>query len=725
MTALITADHGDPFAVLGPHGVEGGLVVRVLRPDAMGIDLVSADTGKTIMALEKIHADGLFAGFVAGADPSLRYRLAVHRPDGSRQEDDPYAFPAFLGEQDQYYLSEGRHFHSYRRLGAHLMELEGVEGTAFAVWAPNARRVSLVGDFNGWDGRRHMMRKHPGCGVWEIFVPGLGRGAFYKFEIKAANGGLLPLKADPYAFRCEHPPRTASVVEGVNSYDWSDGHWMRSRAERHDNSAPIAVYEVHLGSWMRVPEDGGRSLSYLELAEKLVPYVADMGFTHIELLPVSEHPFDGSWGYQPIGLFAPTIRHGTPDEFKFFINACHRAGLGVILDWVPGHFPEDPHGLVHFDGTALYEHADPRQGRHQDWGTLIYNFDRTEVSNFLISNALFWLDQYHIDGLRVDAVASMLYLDYSRNEGEWVPNKYGGRENLGAIAFMKALNEMVYGEFPGAFTVAEESTAWPGVSKPTYLGGLGFGFKWNMGWMHDSLRYIGLDPVYRKFHQNDLTFGLLYAFAENFMLPLSHDEVVHGKGSLMGRMPGDLWQKAANLRLYFTFLFTHPGKKLLFMGGEFGQNDEWNHNKSLDWHLLEFERHSGIRTLVGDLCRMYRRHPALHTGDNQSEGFSWIDCNDSDNSTISFVRYDPTGLGPPILAVFNFTPVPRRNYRVGVPLAGAYDEIMNSDAALYGGSDSGNLGQVSTEDHASHGHAQSLCLTLPPLGAVVLRPAGD
>ncbi|MBF0248949.1 MAG: 1,4-alpha-glucan branching protein GlgB, partial [Alphaproteobacteria bacterium] len=557
------------------------------------------------------------------------------------------------------------------------------------------------------------------CGIWEIFVPHVAPGDLYKFEIKARNGDVLPLKADPYAVYMEQAPGTASIVYGANGYSWSDRDWMERRADTSGFSAPISIYEVHLGSWRRNPEDGGRPLSYRELADELIPYVTDMGFTHIELLPVSEFPFDGSWGYQPIGLFAPTSRFGEPNDFRHFVDRCHQEGVGVILDWVVGHFPEDAHGLAYFDGTHLYEHMDPRLGRHADWGTLIYNFGRTEVSNFLLANALYWLDAFHIDGLRVDAVASMLYLDYSREHGQWIPNPYGGNENLEAIAFLKRMNEAVYGQFPGAFTIAEESTAWPMVSRPTYLGGLGFGYKWNMGWMHDTLRFISHDPIYRQHHQDDLTFGLLYAFHENFVLPLSHDEVVHGKGSLIGRMPGDAWQRFANLRAYLSFMFTHPGKKLLFMGGEFAQEREWNHNESLDWHLLDNEANQGVRALVKDWNRIYREYPALHDYDAKPEGFSWIECHDHERNIIAYRRHGATG-GEVVYVVCNFTPVVRHGYRLGVSEPARYHEVFNSDSTYYGGSNVGNGVDIEARDEPAHGQPWSISLTLPPLAAVVL-----
>jgi len=632
--------------------------------------------------------------------------------------EDIYRFPPVLGELDIHLLVEGNHLASYQKLGAHLFVHEGVEGVAFALWAPNARRVSVVGDFNAWDGRRMPMRRREGTGLWELFVPGLRPGCLYKYEILGADGQLLPLKADPQAEQSERPPGTASVIAHPSRHVWHDGTWMAERWRRNDREAPIAIYEVHLGSWRRNLAEQGRYLTYRELADQLVPYVRDMGFTHIEAMPLAEYPFDGSWGYQPISLFAPTSRYGTPDDFRSFVEACHNAGLGLLLDWVPGHFPNDAHGLGRFDGTALYEHADPRQGFHPDWGTFIYNYGRREVANFLLSSVLYWLREFHIDGIRVDAVASMLYLDYSRRAGEWIANRFGGRENLEAIAFLRRMNELIFGEASGATSAAEESTAWPMVSRPVYFGGLGFGFKWNMGWMHDTLQYMSLDPIHRKYHHNDLTFGLLYAFHENFILPLSHDETVHGKGSLIGKMAGDRWQRFANLRAYFAYMWTHPGKKLLFMGGEFAQEREWNHDIGLDWQLLADPFNEGVRRLVRDLNFLYRDTPPLHQLDCDPEGFQWIDVANAAESTISYVRRsrNPNELA---VVVCNFTPVPRENYRIGVPRPGRYRERINSDATEYGGSGVGNDGEVHAEPVPMHGYHHSLRLRLPPLGALI------
>lgn len=721
--ALIEGRHGDPFALLGMHGGEGRpLVVRTFQPGARAVRVTMGEA--IIGELECTHPAGFFEGPVRRRERAP-YRLRIVWPSGVEEEiEDPYRFPFVLGEMDVYLFAEGNHLKLYERLGAHPMTLEGVAGAAFAVWAPNASRVSVVGPFNNWDGRRHPMRKRVECGVWELFLPGVAPHTLYKYEILGPHGEILPLKADPVAFATERPPSTASVVRGLVKHDFQDAAWRATREAGDPRAKPISIYECHVGSWRRVPEEGNRQLYWREMADQLVPYVKEMGFTHLELLPISEHPFEGSWGYQPIALFAPSSRFGDPADFALFVDRCHQAGIGVIIDWVPGHFPTDPHGLGRFDGTALYEHEDPRLGFHQDWDTLIYNFGRREVANFLWSNALFWLERFHIDGLRVDAVASMLYLDYSRQPGEWIPNAYGGNENLEAIHFLRRLNELAYGQHPGVITAAEESTSWPSVSRPVYLGGLGFGFKWNMGWMHDTLRYMSTDPVYRKYHQNDLTFGLLYAWSENFILPLSHDEVVHMKGSLVGKMPGDDWQKFANLRAYYAFMWSYPGKKLLFMGGEFGQWREWNHDYSLDWHLLEQgPYHKGLQALVRDLNHLYRELPALHELDCEPQGFQWIDCTDLDNSVFSWLRFgrDP---GQFTVTVCNFTPVPRYGYRIGVPHAGLYRERINTDAIDYGGSGVGNYGLIHAVEESSHGRPATLCLNLPPLGTLVLEPVG-
>ncbi|HJW71393.1 MAG TPA: 1,4-alpha-glucan branching protein GlgB [Geothrix sp.] len=626
---------------------------------------------------------------------------------------------SMLGDLDLHLLGEGKHLRAYEKLGAHPRVVDGMAGVGFAVWAPNARSVSVVGDFNAWDGRSHPMVRISPNGFWETFVAGLGPGALYKFEIQGPNGALLPLKADPFAFRCERAPGTASIVHGLPAYEWGDGPWLDRRRQTRVHQAPLSIYELHLGSWRRRPD--GSYMSYREIAADLAPYASWLGFTHVQLLPVMEHPYDPSWGYQPIGLFAPTSRFGGPEEFKAFVDILHQAGLGVILDWVPAHFPEDAHGLARFDGTHLYEHADPRQGRHMDWGTLIYNYGRTEVQNYLIANALFWLDQYHIDGLRVDAVASMLYLDYSRKPGQWIPNRHGGRENLEAVAFLRRMNEVVYAQFPDAFTVAEESTAWAAVSRPTNTGGLGFGFKWDMGWMHDTLRYLGQGMMARPHHHDIITFSMVYHDAENYVLPLSHDEVVHEKRSLLGRMPGEAWERFANLRLLYAWLFAHGGKKLLFMGGEFGQESEWNHDTALDWDLLDQPEHKGIHDLLRDLNGLYRSLPALHEGDCQKGGFSWIDCGDRFNSVLTLLR---RGQRPEDFAVvaFNFTAQEQKGYRIGVPAAGVYEERLNSDSSYYGGRNEGNRGQVKAVPVPMHGFEQSLSLTLPPLAAVFLIP---
>ncbi len=716
--ALLHADHTDPFAVLGMHADSGSVTIRVLQPGASRVRVQERRSGEIVAELPRMHAEGLFAGRL-GLEAPFDYRLEVTWGEQIEIIEDPYAFGPVLGELDIHLLAEGRHLQLYRVLGAHPRVHEGVAGVSFAVWAPNARRVSLVGDFNDWDGRRHVLRRRQEIGIWEIFIPGLAAGALYKYEILGPDGHRLPLKADPVAFAAQRPPETASRVHGLVHHEWQDAAWMKTRAERDLRAEPMSIYEVHLGSWRRELGEGGRYLTYRELAEQLVPYVKELGFTHIELMPVSEYPFDGSWGYQPTGMYAATSRFGEPEDLAYLIDRCHQAGIGVLIDWVPGHFPADPHGLGLFDGTHLYEHADPRQGFHQDWNTLIYNYGRNEVRNFLVANALFWLDQYHIDGLRVDAVASMLYLDYSRNAGEWVPNRYGGRENLEAIDFLKETNELVFGSFPGATTIAEESTAWPAVSRPTYAGGLGFGFKWNMGWMHDTLEFVRHDPVYRRHHYHQLTFGLVYAFSENFVLPLSHDEVVHGKGSLIGKQPGDRWQRFASLRSYYGFMFTHPGKKLLFMGAELAQEREWNHDRGLDWHLLDDDLHRGVQRLIRDLNHLYAADPALHRLDCEAEGFEWIEASDPDNTVLAYVRRAEAG-GLPTVIVCNFTPIVRRGYRLGVPVAGRYRERLNTDGADYGGSNVGNGGGIETEAVAWHGRQQSLCLTLPPLATLVL-----
>ena len=716
--ALAEARHDDPFGVLGPHLEGDAVVIRACIPSADRISITR--NGSEPVAMKRRHVAGIFEATLPGVDEIPDYRLDVTYSGGTTALlDDPYRYGRVLTEYDLYLFGEGKHTRIYDKLGAHLMSLGGTEGTHFAVWAPNAKRVSVVADFNLWDGRRHPMRKI-GLGAWEIFIPGVEAGQKYKFELLTMHGEIL-LKSDPFGVAFELPPLNASIVSRLD-YEWRDSSWMESRASHASwFEKPFAAYEVHLGSWARVPEEKHRYLSYGELAARLIPYVKEMGYTHIELLPVMEHPFSGSWGYQVIGFYAPTSRFGSPAEFKAFVDACHQNGIGVILDWVPGHFPKDAHGLASFDGTSLYEHADPRQGEHREWGTLIFNYGRNEVRNFLLANALFWLREYHVDGLRVDAVASMLYLDYSREHGEWIPNRFGGRENLEAIDFIRELNTLTHADQPGSITIAEESTAWPSVSRPAYLGGLGFTYKWNMGWMNDILQYILKDPVHRRWSHQHLTFSLIYAFTENFVLPFSHDEVVHGKGSMFQKIPGDEWQKAATLRALYGFMYAHPGKKLMFMGCEFGQSHEWNYDESLEWHLLDHPLHAGLRLFVQDLNRVYASEPALHEVDFEPAGFQWIDCNDSENSVVSFIRRARNG-SDFVAAIVNFTPVPRDGYRVGVPRGGEYVELVNSDSEAYGGSNLGNSGVVATEPIAAHGHSESLRLNLPPLGFLILKP---
>jgi 1,4-alpha-glucan branching enzyme len=711
IAALVEGRHGDPFAVLGLQEEGDGFVVRALVPGADTVDVVTPE-GTLLAHLERCHPAGLFAGALTRR---ARYRLRAARGGDTWLVDDAYAYGPVLGPMDDWLIGEGTHANLYDRLGAHPLEHEGAAGVHFAVWAPNAVRVSVVGDFNGWDGRRHVMRLRHGTGVWEIFVPGLGVGTLYKYEIVGAGGELLPLKADPVGFGAELRPSTASVVCDTSAFHWTDQEWMAARAVHDPRRIPMAVCEVHLGSWRR--GENGRWLSYDELADRLVPYVKDMGYTHVELMPVNEHPLDASWGYQPIGLFAPTARFGPPEGFARLVDRCHRAGLGVIVDWVPAHFPVDEHGLAWFDGTALYEHADPRQGFHPDWNTAVFNFGRREVANYLVANALFWLDRYHIDGLRVDAVASMLYLDYSRKPGEWLPNREGGNQNLDAVAFLRRLNEAVYARHPGAMTIAEESTAWPAVSQPTFAGGLGFGFKWNMGWMHDTLQYLREDPVHRRWHHHQMTFGLIYAFAENFVLPLSHDEVVHGKGSLLDRMPGDAWQRFATLRAYYGFMWAYPGKKLLFMGQEFGQGREWNFDGELDWALLDIGWHRGVQALVRDCNRFYRDLSALHERDCEPEGFRWIVVDDAANSVLAWMRFGAADAAP-VAVVTNFTPVPRNEYRIGLPRPGRWREVLNTDAAAYGGSNAGNAGGIAASGPPCHGYSSSAVVALPPLSTL-------
>ncbi len=722
---LIEGTHENPFEILGPHEISDNgrraLAVRAFLPHADQAWLVDPAHGEIPRPMRRIHPAGLYEAITVSTNGSApRYLIRAVDASGRKLTmHDPYAFPPLLTDYDLYLLNEGRHWKLYERLGAQLRTIDGVDGVNFAVWAPNALGVSVIGDFNNWDGRRHPMRKHIPSGFWELFIPGLSEGTLYKYQVRTREG--VCDKADPVGFATECPPRTASKVVDLSRFRWHDADWLARRRQTNWLEQPISIYEVHLGSWRRPGDDPTRWLSYRDLAHQLVEYCTEMGYTHIELLPVSEHPLSASWGYQTTGYYAATARYGTPHDLMYFIDLCHQHGLGVIIDWVPAHFPRDGHGLRRFDGTALYEHEDPRRGEHRDWGTLIFNYGRHEVRNFLIANALFWFDKYHVDGVRVDAVASMLYLDYSRRDGEWLPNEYGGRENLQAIAFLKEFNEQVHIQFPGALTIAEESTAWPSVSRPTYLGGLGFSLKWNMGWMNDTRRYMHHDPVHRKYHHNELTFSLIYAFHENFVLPLSHDEVVHGKGSLLDQMPGDLWQKFANLRLLYSYMWTHPGKKLLFMGGEFGQWNEWNYDESLQWHLLQWPSHQGLQRCVADLNRIYRREKALHEVDFDYHGFEWIDCHNHDDSTLCYVRRakDPHDF---LVVCCNFTPVPRTNYRYGVPELCWYEEIFNSDSMYYGGSNMGNFPGAMAEPQESHGRPQSIVITLPPLATVIFKP---
>ncbi len=720
---IVHANHYNPFLILGPHEVNGAVTIRAFLPEAREawvVDPAGGGAGARV-AMERIHPDGLFEATFPGRARVFPYRLAVVNHEGHSWEFlDAYQFGPVLTDFDLHLLAEGTHYRNFERLGAHLRTHQGVKGVHFAVWAPNAMRVSVVGNFNHWDGRRHPMRNMGATGVWEIFIPETSEGEVYKYEIKSRFNSYTVQKSDPYGFAAELRPKTASVVWDVTDFPWADADWMQTRDRRQALDAPVAVYEVHLGSWKRNPEEGNRFLTYRELADDLVGHLKHTQFTHIELLPISEHPFDGSWGYQPVGYFAPTSRHGTPDDFAYFVDTMHKNGIGVILDWVPAHFPRDLHGLGYFDGTHLYEHEDPRLGEHRDWGTKIFNYGRPEVRNFLYGNALFWLERYHIDGLRVDAVASMIYLDYSRNPGEWVPNVFGGNENLEAIDFLKKFNELCHKEHPGVLTIAEESTSFTGVSKPTYLGGLGFSLKWNMGWMNDTLRYFAKDPVYRKYEHGGLTFSMIYAFNENFMLPISHDEVVHGKGSLVDKMPGDLWQKFANLRLLYGYMYGHPGKKLLYMGCEFAQWREWTHDDSLDWHLLQWRDHQGILQLVADLNALYRTEPAFHEVDFDWQGFEWLELHDWENSVLAFLRRarDPEDS---VVVVCNFTPIPRHDYRIGVPTGGFYREALNTDSAVYGGSNLGNEGGVWARAEPHGGRPFHILLKLPPLGVLFLK----
>ncbi|MGH9729505.1 MAG: 1,4-alpha-glucan branching protein GlgB [Candidatus Acidiferrales bacterium] len=743
---LLRAEHSDPFHFLGPHPAnlpgKPSIAIRVFQPHAAQVTILWGKSAEEHPAT-RIHPDGLYeaviplnggpsgkSSAVSPAEPSgpldvapTAYRLRIAYPDGKSWDTyDPYAFPPQLTDLDLYLIGEGTHYQNYEKLGAHLRQVSGVSGVHFGVWAPNAKRVSVVGNFNSWDGRVNPMRTCGSTGVWELFMPGLTEGDLYKFEIRSRFNDVLTLKADPYGFAGELRPKSSSVVVNIEGYLWHDSDWLNARLQFDWQHAPISIYEVHFGSWRRA--GGGRWLTYGEMADELIPYVKQMGYTHIELLPLMEHPLDASWGYQTVGYFAVTSRYGSPKDFMAFVDRCHQAGIGVLLDWTPGHFPRDAHGLSFFDGTHLYEHADPRRGSHPDWGTLIFNYGRNEVQNFLLSNALFWLDKYHIDGLRVDAVASMLYLDYSRREGEWLPNQFGGRENLEAIAFLKRLNEVVHTRQPGTLMIAEESTSWPSVSRPTYAGGLGFDLKWNMGWMNDTLRYFSLDPIHRKFHHGELTFSMLYAFNENFILPLSHDEVVHGKHSLIGKMPGDDMHKFANLRLLYGYMYAHPGKKLLFMGAEIAQWSEWWENASLDWHLLQYAPHRGIQRLVTDLNHLYAKEPALHDVEFEWRGFEWLEVHDADASVLAFIRR--ARRAEDFLAVVcNFTPVAREDYRLGVPDPGFYREILNTDSAHYNGGDAGNIGGVRAEPIPWSGREHSIKIKLPPLSALYFKPQRD
>ncbi|NJK29813.1 MAG: 1,4-alpha-glucan branching enzyme [Acaryochloris sp. SU_5_25] len=739
---IIGNQHHDPFEILGPHPIEidgkSGWIVRVYWPNADTISVLCPEQRQKY-PMHSVHNPNFFECEVPIAE-NLNYQLQIQEGDHEQVIYDPYAFKSpRVTEYDQHLFAQGDHHRIYEKLGAHLTTLDGVNGVYFAVWAPNARNVSILADFNAWDGRRHQMRKGL-SGIWELFIPEIGVGEHYKYEIKNIEGHIYE-KSDPYGFQQEVRPKTASIVTDLNAYPWSDNHWMEQRRHADVLAQPISIYEVHLGSWMHAAADApphsaqgkllspvivselkpsARFLTYRELAERLIPYVKDLGFTHIELLPVAEHPFDGSWGYQVTGYYACTSRYGTPEDFMYFVDQCHQQGIGVIIDWVPGHFPKDGHGLAFFDGTHLYEHADPRKGEHKEWGTLVFNYSRHEVKNFLIANALFWLDKYHIDGIRVDAVASMLYLNYFRKDGEWVANDYGGAENIEAANFLRHLNDVLFSYFPGILAIAEESTAWPMVSWPTYVGGLGFNLKWNMGWMHDMLDYFHMDPWFRQFHQNNVTFSIMYAFSENFMLAFSHDEVVHGKSNMLGKIPGDEWQKFANLRCLYTFMFTHPGKKTLFMSMEFGQWSEWNVWGDLEWYLLQYTPHQNLKRFVADLNHLYRQLPALYTNDFSYDGFEWVDCNDNRHSVISFLRRAKDS-EEFVLTVCNFTPQPHSHYRVGVPEAGYYVELFNSDARQYGGSNMGNLGGKWTDEWSFHNRPYSLDLCLPPLATLVFR----
>jgi 1,4-alpha-glucan branching enzyme len=714
---VLDGRHHDAFEVLGWHREDQRYCARVYIPHAQTVWLLR---GKSELPMQRVGASDFFEYWLAADKTALPTNTPIEirwldQWQYERRAIEPYTFAPQLQDFDLHLFGEGKHWHIYRLLGAHPRQIDGIDGILFATWAPNAERVSVVGDFNNWDGLRHPMRVRGASGVWELFLPGITSGALYKFEVRSRHGELQQ-KADPYGWQFEQRPQTASMIAAPTEHRWSDRDWMQRRASGDWLHAPLSIYEVHLGSWQR-DADGG-FINYRELAQRLVDYIKPLGFTHIELLPITEHPLDDSWGYQSTGYYAPTSRFGTPDDFRYFVDHCHQNGIGVLLDWVPAHFPKDAHALARFDGTPLYEHEDPQRGEHRDWGTLIYNFGRNEVKNFLLANANFWLEEFHLDGLRVDAVASMLYLDYSRKAGEWQPNIYGGNENLEAIVFLRELNELTHGRHPGTLTIAEESTSWPQVTRPTWVGGLGFSMKWNMGWMHDSLDYMSKDPIHRHYHHDRLTFGLLYAFSENFVLPFSHDEVVHGKYSLIEKMPGDLWQKFANLRLLYTYMFTYPGAKLLFMGAELGQWQEWSHSRALDWALLDYPNHRGLNKLVGDLNRLYRAERSLHRLSFTEQGFEWIDCHDATQSVISYLRKDEHEF---TVIILNFTPLPRRDYRIGLPRAGVYTELLNSDSEYYAGSNLGNTPRLRTVPEPWMGRPHSLTLTLPPLSGLVLK----
>ncbi len=724
LLAIVDGFHGAPHAVLGAHVVtvngKGCLAIRVFRPLDQQVFVVDLNTG-TRTEMQRLHTKGFFEAVFPGHTAPFTYRLVVSDAVSNQYElEDPYRFPFLLGELDLHLHGEGNFLQSYEKFGAQMRTVDGVLGVNFALWAPNAQRVSLIGPFNGWDDRTHPLSMRGGSGIWEVFMPNLPEGTHYKYSVQSRFTGYKMDKTDPYGFFAERRPSTDSRVWNINKYEWHDQAWLDNRPQRQALDQPINIYEIHAPSWRRIPEDNG-FLNYRDLAHQLVDYVKEMGYTHIELMPITEHPFDGSWGYQVTGYFAPTSRLGTPDDFMYFVDTCHQNGIGVILDWVPAHFPKDAHGLGFFDGTHLYEHSDPRQGEHEDWGTKIFNFGRNEVCNFLLSSALFWIKKYHLDGLRVDAVASMLYLDYSRKSGDWIPNRYGGRENIEAIDFLRKFNDAIHSESPGALTIAEESTSWPMVTRPTYTGGLGFDMKWNMGWMHDMLSYMEKDPLYRRYHQNQITFSLMYAFSENFVLPFSHDEVVHLKKSMINKMPGDVWRKFANLRALYGYMMTHPGKKLLFMGCEFGQWSEWNEAKSLDWHLLQHDFHRQLQRFSADLNKLYLNERALHEVDTSWEGFEWIDLTDADQSVVSFVRR-AVDLANQLVVVCNFTPVPHNGYRIGLPADGEYVEIMNSDHVDYGGSGVVNGSKIDARPIRWQSCNYSAMINLPPMGVAIFKP---